>query len=738
MTSFSQTLRTTQSLINSRGFSLSASILGSICPFNIVFNKHGEIVQVGDALHLAIPELSTGKHLNQHFCILSPQVQLKFDAIKKLTNSLFIMRSLDNGMQIEGYMVYVEENDVIFFFGSPPLADYKDQNRLESSLNDGAVQDSVVDYILLLQAQYVALAEAKNLPKNFNMQRLNLGDAGSKPEMAASDVKAIFQAFPELYFRMQADGTIVDYHAETSSKRYDSPRGFLGKNIRDVLPAGVAQQFQQAVVQSLNANSLVAIEYFLELPKGKKSFEARLLPLPERQVIVIIRDVTERQQAEEKIRYQALHDLLTGLPNRMLFNERLSISLASASQLGGMLAVCFLDLDRFKTINDTLGHKAGDRLLQCVAQRLAGCLREGDTVARWGGDEFIVLLSHINCKDDAAKIAQRILAAFKPSFDLDGHQLHISSSIGISVSPYDGEEGETLIKNADAALYRAKQQGRNNYQLYTKALNSKAEELLTLENRLHRALEQGEFLVHYQPQVNTSTGEIIQLEALVRWQHPDIGLVSPATFIPLAEETGLIVPIGEWVLKTACAQNKAWHDAGLPPVCVAVNLSARQFQQPNLVEMVGRILSETGLDPRFLELEITESSVMGNMDFSRAMLRDLHNMGVGISMDDFGTGYSSLLYIKNFPLHGLKIDQSFVRDLTTDPNNAAIVTAVIALGHGLNLSVVAEGVETEEQKDFLRSLQCEVMQGYLFSRPLSVSDATKLLQKSCIKALKAS
>jgi diguanylate cyclase (GGDEF)-like protein len=712
--------------------------LGSICPFNIVFNKHGEIVQVGDALHLAIPELSTGKHLNQHFCILSPQVQLKFDAIKKLTNSLFIMRSLDNGMQIEGYMVYVEENDVIFFFGSPPLADYKDQNRLESSLHDGAVQDSVVDYILLLQAQYVALAEAKNLPKNFNMQRLNLGDAGSKPEMAASDVKAIFQAFPELYFRMQADGTIVDYHAETSSKRYDSPRGFLGKNIRDVLPAGVAQQFQQAVVQSLSANSLVAIEYFLELPKGKKSFEARLLPLPERQVIVIIRDVTERQQAEEKIRYQALHDLLTGLPNRMLFNERLSISLASASQLGGMLAVCFLDLDRFKTINDTLGHKAGDRLLQCVAQRLAGCLREGDTVARWGGDEFIVLLSHINCKDDAAKIAQRILEAFKPSFDLDGHQLHISSSIGISVSPYDGEEGETLIKNADAALYRAKQQGRNNYQLYTKALNSKAEELLTLENRLHRALEQGEFLVHYQPQVNTSTGEIIQLEALVRWQHPDIGLVSPATFIPLAEETGLIVPIGEWVLKTACAQNKAWHDAGLPPVCVAVNLSARQFQQPNLVEMVGRILSETGLDPRFLELEITESSVMGNMDFSRAMLRDLHNMGVGISMDDFGTGYSSLLYIKNFPLHGLKIDQSFVRDLTTDPNNAAIVTAVIALGHGLNLSVVAEGVETEEQKDFLRSLQCEVMQGYLFSRPLSVSDATKLLQKSCIKALKAS
>ncbi len=442
------------------------------------------------------------------------------------------------------------------------------------------------------------------------------------------------------------------------------------------------------------------------------------------------RDVTERVQAEEKIRYQALHDLLTSLPNRMLFNDRLSLALVNAHRRQGILAVMFMDLDRFKTINDTLGHDIGDQLLQGVAQRLTDCLRQGDTVARWGGDEFTLLLPHILDSNDATNIAQRILEALRPAFNLDGHHLHITNSIGIALYPGDGEDAKTLLKNADAALYRAKEQGRNNYQFYTSVMNSKASELLTLENSLHRALEREEFVIYYQPQVNINTWEITGMEALLRWQHPTLGLVPPGIFISLAEENGLIVPIGEWVLRTACTQNKAWQDMGLTPLRVAVNLSPRQFQQPNLIAMVAQVLEETGLLPHFLELEITETTVMHNVYFTKTILGKLQQMGICIAMDDFGTGYSSLNYLKKFPLHTIKIDQSFIRDLAVDPYDQAITTAVIALGNGLNLNVVAEGVENKEQLDCLRSLQCEEMQGYFFSRPLRVENATELLRNT--------
>ncbi|MBD1923983.1 PAS domain S-box protein [Microcoleus sp. FACHB-831] len=447
-----------------------------------------------------------------------------------------------------------------------------------------------------------------------------------------------------------------------------------------------------------------------------------------------VEDITSRKAAEAMIQYQAFHDLLTGLPNRTLFNERVFTALTSARSSNSSLAVMFLDLDRFKIINDTLGHAIGDQLLQGVSERLKYCLREGDTFARWGGDEFTLLLPQINDAEDAAKIAQRILEALKPAFNLEGHELYISSSIGIALYPQDGGDVQTLLRNADAALYRAKEHGRNNYRFYLPSMNSQASELLALENQLHQALEREEFVVYYQPQVNVKTGEITGMEALVRWQHPELGLVAPGTFIPLAEANGLIVPIGEWVLRTACAQNKAWQDAGFPPVRVAVNLSARQFQQPTLVAMVGQVLAETGLEARFLELEITETTIMQNVEFARTMLSDLQAMGVHISMDDFGTGYSSLSYLKKFPFHTIKIDQSFIRELTSAPQDTAIISAVNTLGYGLNLRVVAEGVETHEQLQLLRSLQCDEMQGYLFSRSLSVVDATKVLQKYWLQA----
>ena len=448
-------------------------------------------------------------------------------------------------------------------------------------------------------------------------------------------------------------------------------------------------------------------------------------------------DITERQIAQEKIRYQALHDLLTGLPNRTFFHEQLSVSLTKACDSQSMLAVMFLDLDRFKTINDTLGHAVGDRLLQEVAQRLTSCLRKEDTVARWGGDEFTLLVSQTNNAEEVMEIAQRILDALKPAFNLEGHSqasrstsLHISISIGIALYPQDGEDVETLLSNADTALYSAKKQGRNNYQLYTAAMNSQASELLVLENDLHHALKQGEFVLYYQPQVNITTGAITGMEALVRWQHPKFGLVSPDKFIPLAEETGLIVSIGEWVLQTACAQNKAWQNAGLPMLRMAVNLSARQFQQPSLRNIVTQTLQQTGLSGQFLELEITESIAMQDVALTTEILKDLHQMGVHLSIDDFGTGYCSLSYLKLFPLHTLKIDKSFIRDLATDPQNAGIIKAIMTLGKGFNLRVIAEGVETEAQKDCLRNFQCEEMQGYLSSPPLPAEEATKLLQNS--------
>ncbi|MEL7241991.1 MAG: EAL domain-containing protein [Cyanobacteria bacterium J06573_2] len=443
------------------------------------------------------------------------------------------------------------------------------------------------------------------------------------------------------------------------------------------------------------------------------------------------RDISERFQAEAKIRHQANHDLLTNLPNRMQFCGRLLESLIKANLNKSKLAVCFLDLDRFKTINETLGHKIGDKLLKSVALRLNRCLRSSDTVARWGGDEFTLLLPEISDTQDAARIAEEILNALKPAFLIENHLLHISASIGIAVYPNDGQDGETLIKNADAALNRAKSQGRNHYQIYNSTINSEASELLSLENSLHYALERNELKLYYQPQVDISTGEICKFEALLRWQHPQYGLISPSKFIPIAEETGLIVPISEWVLRTACTQNKIWQNIlGNSGIRVAVNLSPRQFQQPNLVDTVQRILRETQLSPNCLELEITESAAMQNVDFTKQVLTELYKMKVSISIDDFGTGYCSFSYLKQFPIHCLKIDRSFVRDLTKDTNDAAIITAMIALAHGLNFSVVAEGVETQEQRNLLRILECELMQGNLFSPAVCAQEATELLLKS--------
>jgi diguanylate cyclase (GGDEF)-like protein len=478
-----------------------------------------------------------------------------------------------------------------------------------------------------------------------------------------------------------------------------------------------------------NLRPRASFEAWREITKGQvKQWTAEEIKLAQALGIHLYMAVMQKR-VEDMILHQASHDRLTGLPNRMLFDERLSLALAHTHRSGEMLAVVFLDLDGFKTINDTLGHAVGDQLLKRVAERLKGCLREGDILARWGGDEFTFLLSLISGAEETAKIATEILDTLNTPLQFKGQELHIKASLGIALAPYDGDDVETLLKNADAAMYRAKQQGRNNYQLYTSAIGTKAQERLVLENNLYKALERQEFQLHYQPQIDLQTGEIVGMEALIRWQSPELGFISPGVFIPIAEEMGLINSIGEWVLWTACAQNKIWQSLGLPPIRMAVNLSARQFQQKNLVKIIAEVLEATKLQACYLELEITESIAMHDINSTILVLRTLRSMGIQIAIDDFGTGYSSLSSLKHFPLDKLKIDQSFVRELVTDSCDAAIITALVALGEGLKLEVIAEGVETQEQLEFLRSVKCDSVQGYLLSRPLPVQEATTCLSK---------
>ncbi|MGH7664489.1 MAG: putative bifunctional diguanylate cyclase/phosphodiesterase [Gemmatimonadaceae bacterium] len=434
--------------------------------------------------------------------------------------------------------------------------------------------------------------------------------------------------------------------------------------------------------------------------------------------------------AAEQFHHLAYHDVLTDLPNRQLFLDRLDLAIHHAHREGHQLAVFFLDLDRFKLINDSLGHGVGDRLLRLVGARMKGLLREDDTISRFGGDEFTILTPLMKRDDDAITVARKIRDAIQAPFSVDGHELFITTSIGISMYPADGDEPEALLSAADAAMYRAKGQGRDTFQLYTATMNERALEQLKLENALRKAVANDEFAVYYQPIVDLASGRIVTMETVLRWRHPERGLLRPDDFMELAEASGLIVPIGEWVLRATCAQTRTWHSLGHTGLRAAVNISVRQLQQRDFAQIVSRILEQSGIPAAALELEITESIATGSTDDTVNKLRELKALGVRISIDDFGTGYSSLSALRLFPVDSLKIDQSFVRDLTTDADDAAIATAVIALAHSLRLTVIAEGVETPEQLAFLREHGCDTWQGYLFAMPAPAGQCDELLARA--------
>jgi diguanylate cyclase (GGDEF)-like protein len=436
----------------------------------------------------------------------------------------------------------------------------------------------------------------------------------------------------------------------------------------------------------------------------------------------------ERKLAEDRIHFMANHDALTGLPNRTLLNDRLSQALLYAQRYDRWVTVAFVDLDNFKFVNDSLGHNAGDELLKTVANRMAACVRATDTVVRLGGDEFVVLLlDQPQSADIVSEAIQKLRAAIAEPVHIDGHDLTVTCSVGIANYPGDGTDPSKLLANADAAMYRAKEIGRDNFQFYTPELNTKAHEKFLLQEELRSAVARSEFVLLYQPQVDLRTGRVFAVEALIRWKHPTLGIVPPIRFIPIAEETGLIVPIGDWVLREACRQNKAWQDAGLPHINVCVNVSARQFKEKNLIARVISALKDSGLEARYLEMELTESLIMQDVEQAVATMNELQSLGVQLSIDDFGTGYSSLSALKTFPVARLKIDKSFIEHLPSNENDKAVAGAVISLGQKLNLRVIAEGVETDEQVAFLRENNCDEMQGYHFSKPIPPQGIEHLL-----------
>ena len=656
-------------------------------------------------------------------------------AVKNQAQNSFV-REVTVGNQIfEQSVHYLPESNLIRTFIIREITEQK-QAELELKQRDRLLQAvaeaanyllAEMNYDLAIEKALAALGEATNVERVYLFQ--------NHPHPVSGEMSISMQCE---WIKSGAETS----HSHWQNQSYQTPglerwysKLFQGETISDFTQ--IFSPEEQKLLMGDNIKSLLFVPLRLEtqfwgcLGLVECKSERYWSKHEESSLITMAASISgarQRQQIEEKIRYQAMHDLLTGLPNRLRFNDILNQGIQKIIQQEESIAVMFLDLDRFKIINDTLGHTVGDNLLKIVAQRIRDTIRIEDVVARWGGDEFTIFLPRVTEIPPIIQIAKNILQTLEDAFYINGHELYISSSIGIALLGKDSPDAETLIQHADAALYYAKNEGRNNYQFYKESLSQKNPELLKLEKNLRHAMKRKELMLYYQPRVNITTGKITGMEALLRWNHSEMGVISPAVFIPLAEKSGLIISIGEWALRQACIQNKAWQDAGYQPITIAVNLSPGQFRQPKLVEILTDILTETQLKPEFLELEITETTAIADINFTTVALQNLAEMGLLLSIDDFGTGYSSLNRLKVLPFHNLKIDQSFIRELTTDPKVAHIIQAIVTLGQSLGLRLIAEGVEHPAELEFLRSIHCDEVQGYLLYRPLSVEQATEALK----------
>ncbi|MBP2678972.1 MAG: hypothetical protein H6Q82_2037 [Deltaproteobacteria bacterium] len=551
-------------------------------------------------------------------------------------------------------------------------------------------------------------------------------------DLAAGEEKtrALLRAIPDLIFRLGADGTILDLVAGQEPGAIPSNQILAGRKLKEVLPeVGAAEVFWNAE-EARKTGEVRMFEYTVGSEPGSRNFEGRVVSIPDGESLFIARDITDRKMAEVRLAHMAYHDPLTGLPNRVTFNDRLVRDLARAKRRKEVVGVVLVDLDRFKEVNDTLGHAAGDRLLVAVAERLQGVVRETDTLARMSGDEFCVILTDQRDEGAAIDACHRLHNALAAPFPFEGQEMHVTASMGISLFPFNGDTPETLVKNADIAMFRAKAQGRDTVQVFLEEMSAAVEERARMEKGLRKAIEKNEFVVHYQPEIDLRTGQIIGAEALVRWQIPDRGLVLPMTFIPLAEETGAIVPMSEWILRTACAQAKAWQGQGYSPFRMSVNMSARLFQQYDLSRAILDILADTGLGHESLEVEITESVAMYNPESILKTLWNLSRSSIRIAMDDFGTGYSSLAYLKKFPINLLKIDQAFIKEMDRNAGDQTIVKAILAMAQALDIEVIAEGVERVEQLDLLKSFGCGLAQGFYFSKAVPPAEFTRLLAEN--------
>jgi len=575
-----------------------------------------------------------------------------------------------------------------------------------------------------------------------NQQKLEQSLTQSAQELllANEEMNAVFRAIPDQFFHFDDSGKIITYKLGQSSHHYLNAEKLIGRNIKDVLNVEVIDKFHVSIKQVLEHLTIMHFEFVLYHNKKIYYYEVRMMPMKSTEVIALVRDITERKQADDQIAYLAYHDSLTALPNSRLFKDRLEHAISQARRNNKILAVMFLDLDRFKLINDSMGHSAGDELLKITSQRLIEAVRKTDSVAinvngnnsaiaRSGGDEFTILLDGVENQQAITYIAERIVQSIGMPMKLGHDEVHISTSIGIAVYPEDGEEVDELLKHADSAMYHAKAQGKNNFQYFADSMNRSSFERLSLENNLHRAISHNELHLYYQPQVSVGNEKLVGMEALIRWEHPEKGFISPGEFIPVAEETGMIMQIGEWVFREACEQAASWIAAGYNLQKISVNLSPRQLKDENISTFIESILKETGLPAEKLCIELTESALMLDPEIADFRLKKIKSLGVSLSLDDFGTGFSSLSYLKRFPIDTLKIDQAFIRDVKVGNEDAALVKAIIAMAHGLKMDVIAEGVELQEQLDFLTVYGCDTIQGFLFSRPLTAVDMEELFLK---------